>query len=91
MAICQELSFFSRSPRETNRRGGISHDQQPRIAEIVDNHPLLFIIYTYTVGILAKALRLRYCDMNTADRYLAKMIGHGFYAPVTSIKEIFRR
>ena len=36
---------------------------------------------TGTIGILAKAVRLRICDLKTADRYLAKMINHGFYAP----------
>jgi len=36
---------------------------------------------TGTIGILAKAVRLRICDIKTADRYLAKMIAHGFYAP----------
>jgi predicted nucleic acid-binding protein len=45
---------------------------------------------TGTVGILGKAVRLRICDIKAADRYLAKMIGHGFYAPVRSIKEVLQ-
>jgi predicted nucleic acid-binding protein len=43
---------------------------------------------TGTIGIFAKAVRLRACDIKTADRYLAKMIAHGFYAPVRSIRDI---
>jgi len=43
---------------------------------------------TGTTGILAKAVRLRICDIKTADRYLAKMIGHGFYAPVRKIDQL---
>jgi len=31
---------------------------------------------------------LHICDSKTADRYLAKMIGHGFYAPVRSVRDI---
>ena len=43
---------------------------------------------TGTIGILAKAVRLRVCDIKTADRYLAKMVGHGFYAPFRSVRDI---
>lgn len=43
---------------------------------------------TGTIGILAKAVRLHICDIKTADRYLAKMIGHGFYAPVRSVRDV---
>jgi predicted nucleic acid-binding protein len=43
---------------------------------------------TGTIGILAKAARLHICDIKTADRYLAKMIGHGFYAPVRSVRDV---
>jgi predicted nucleic acid-binding protein len=43
---------------------------------------------TGTIGILAKAVRLRLCDIKTADRYLGKMIGHGFYAPVRSVRTV---
>ena len=46
---------------------------------------------TGTIGILAKAVRMRICDIKTADRYLAKMIGHGFYAPVRSVRDIVPR
>jgi len=46
---------------------------------------------TGTIGILAKAVRLRICDLKAADRYLAKMIDHGFYAPVKSIRDAVSR
>ena len=46
---------------------------------------------TGTIGILAKAVRLRICDLKTADRYLAKMIDHGFYAPVRSVRDVVPR
>jgi len=46
---------------------------------------------TGTIGILAKAVRLHICDSKTADRYLAKMIGHGFYAPVRSVRDVVPR
>lgn len=45
---------------------------------------------TGTVGILAKAVRVHICDIKTADRHLAKMIGNGFYAPVRTIKEVLQ-
>ena len=48
----------------------------------------LGIKITGTVGILAKAVRLDTCDIKTADRYLAKMVGHGFYAPVKSVRDV---
>jgi predicted nucleic acid-binding protein len=43
---------------------------------------------TGTIGILAKAVRMRLCDIKTADRFLAKMIDHGFYAPVRKIDQL---
>jgi predicted nucleic acid-binding protein len=43
---------------------------------------------TGTIGILAKAVRLGTCDNKTADRYLAKMITHGFYTPVKKIDQL---
>ena len=45
---------------------------------------------TGTVGILTKTVRLHICDIKGADRYLAKMIGQGFYAPVRTIKEVLQ-
>ncbi len=43
---------------------------------------------TGTIGILAKAVRLRLCDVKAADGYLAKMVSHGFYAPVRSVRTV---
>jgi predicted nucleic acid-binding protein len=43
---------------------------------------------TGTIGILAKAVRLGTCDIRTADRCLAKMVAHGFYAPVRSVRDV---
>ena len=45
----------------------------------------LGIALTGTIGILKKAVKLRICDQDTAERYLAKMIASGFYSPVKSL------
>ncbi len=45
----------------------------------------LGIRLTGTIGILRRAVELRFCDLRTANRYLEKMVASGFYSPVKSL------
>ena len=47
----------------------------------------LGIALTGTIGILAKAVKKKIVNAKTADSYLKGMKTHGFYSPITSIKE----
>jgi predicted nucleic acid-binding protein len=43
---------------------------------------------TGTLGILVKAVRGGVCDLRSADDYLEKMIGSGFFSPVRSLGKL---
>jgi predicted nucleic acid-binding protein len=45
----------------------------------------LGIKLTGTIGILRRAVELRFCDLRTASRYLEKMVAAGFYSPGKSL------
>ncbi len=48
----------------------------------------LGIPLTGTLGILAKVVRTGVCDLQAADRCLARMVKEGFFSPVRSLREI---
>ncbi len=60
-----------------------SDDRVARAEALILGVPL-----TGTLGILAKAVRTRICDLQTADGYLSRMVGAGFFSPVHSLREI---
>ena len=49
---------------------------------------LLGVKLTGTLGILIKATKKKIINMKQADEILAQMIENGFYAPVSSLKEL---
>ncbi len=48
---------------------------------------LLGVKLTGTIGILIKAVRKKAINSKKADQILSRMIYHGFYSPVSSIKD----
>jgi len=49
---------------------------------------LLGVRLTGTIGILARAVRVRTIPREEADRILTRMIEKGFFSPIRSLKEI---
>lgn len=51
---------------------------------------LLNVPLTGSVGILVRAVNMKIISLQRGDSILAKMKEHGFYAPVTSLRELIK-
>jgi predicted nucleic acid-binding protein len=45
---------------------------------------------TGTIGILIKSVEMSIINHKEADKILHKMVGYGFYSPISSIKNIVK-
>lgn len=51
---------------------------------------LLGVKLTGTIGILIKSIEMSIINHKEADKILHKMVGYGFYSPISSIKNIVK-